>query len=130
MTDDYTVKTLAKRLRVCEEMPRRWLRDGRLFAEKRNGRYYIPAPDAQLFIEAYERTRRRGKALAAEPPTNTRGNYRTSKVSRATTTQGLYVALDPAVLVALDAMRLRQDAALSRSVLINGILKKALKVAS
>ena len=126
--NDYTVATLATRLRVGQEAVRRWLRAGRLFAEKRGTKLYIPVADAALFIAEYETTRRRGRPLEVSTPSNDRsGPYRPHRRPRATMDQNISIVLRPTILAWIDDQRRASEKPITRSTFIRDILEREKK---
>jgi excisionase family DNA binding protein len=125
--NDYTVESLAKRLRVGREAVRRWIRDGRLFAEKRGNKLYIPATDANLFIKIYEETRRRGVPFEISTPLNERTQYRPQRSTRATMDQNLPIQLRPTLLAWIDDQRRASEKTITRSAFIRDILEREKK---
>lgn len=125
--NDYTVERLAQRLRVGREAVRRWIRDGRLFAEKRGNKLYIPATDANLFIKIYEETRRRGVPFEISTPLNERTQYRPQRSTRATMDQNLPIQLRPTLLAWIDDQRRASEKPITRSAFIRDILEREKK---
>lgn len=123
------IRELAKTLKVCEEVVRRWIRDGNLFAVKDGMKWWIPRTDARLFIDEYRKKGRvRGRVLEVSVPLSPRAGMRIQGRTRATTDQTVNIWLSVGYIHAIDAERRLRGGKVTRSAIINEALKSHLRL--
>ena len=108
--------TLAKEMRVSKSSVCNWLRQGRLFAEKRGPEWWIPIDDARLFARRY--AKQYGEPLSPSTEGLHRSPRATNRVTRASVPQYLSVHLSPEAVRHLDEVRRASCEKLSRSAVI------------
>ncbi len=98
---------------VRPDTVREWIRDGRLFASKHRGRWWIPREDASLFKRTHNATA--GSPLSPRPPTGFIPRRGVCAVTRATTEVTFYVSVPPELAHLIDDIRRASGTKMSRS---------------
>jgi excisionase family DNA binding protein len=119
--DHVPPRYVAEALRVTETAVQRWIRDGRLFAEKRGGKWFIPRSDAMLFIKEYGR--KVGTPLEPAP----RGRvetYNPQHTTRAECDQHLNINVPAWLLRSIDDLRRQEEKPRTRTAFIRAALEE------
>lgn len=111
-----SVATLAKEMGVHDTAVLAWIRNGRLFAEKRKNKWWIPVDDARLFARGY--AKKAGTPLTPDPPQPKRVNRVYQRATIASRPQNLSFTLSPEAVRHLDEVRRASCEKLSRSAVI------------
>lgn len=124
-SDHVAPRYIAEALRVTPTAVQRWIRDGRVFAEKRGGKWFIPRSDAMLFIKEYGR--KVGTPLEPAP----RGRvetYNPQHTTRAECDQHLNVNVSASLLRSIDDLRRGEEKPRTRSAIIRDALEEWTKL--
>ena len=119
--DHVPPRYIADALRVTETAVQRWIRDGRVFAEKRGGKWLIPRSDAMLFIREY------GKKVGTPLEVDARGRvetYRPQHATRAECDQHLNINVPAWLLRSIDDLRRQEEKPRTRNAFIRAALEE------
>lgn len=119
-----TTSDFARELGVKSETVGRWIRQGRLYAQKTQGEWFIPPEAAKAFQRGY--VKRSPAAPGTNNPPGQRITIRPRRRTRAIKGQGLSLRMAPEDLALLDAERRRRPDHPSRGALITELIRKGL----